>query len=172
MKHSSTISLAQVALMAACILVLGFIPPIPTGILPVPIVVQNLGIMFAGVILGPKKGTASVALFLLISLITGGPAQFFSPTSGYLYTWLIVPFLIGFCLHQFHIQRFSLTLVIVWLWGVLFMDVAGGIWLAWYTHAKLTSTLISSLVFIPGDTVKAILTALIGPRIAAQIRKK
>ena len=113
-----------------------------------------------------------VALFLLISLITGGPAQFFSPTSGYLYTWLIVPFLIGFCLQQFHIQRFSLTLVIVWLWGVLFMDVAGGIWLAWYTHAKLTSTLISSLVFIPGDTVKAILTALIGPRIAAQIRKK
>lgn len=170
MKHSSIVSLTQIALMAACILVLGFIPPIPTGILPVPIIVQNLGIMLAGVILGPKKGAASVALFLTISLIINGPAQFFSPTSGYLYTWLIVPFLIGFCLQRFHIQKFALTLVIVWLWGVLFMDIIGGIWLAWYTHAKLSSTLISSLVFIPGDTIKAILTALIGPRIAAQIK--
>lgn len=167
----STIYLAQIALMAACILVLGFIPPIPTGIIPVPIVVQNLGIMLAGVILGPKKGTASVAIFMIISLIMNGPAQFFGPSSGYLYAWLVVPFLIGYFIQRFNVQKFTLTLVIVWIWGVFFMDLVGGLWLAWYTHAKIVSTLISSLVFIPGDTIKAIITALIGPRIAQQVKK-
>lgn len=177
MKHSSVVSLAQIALMTACIIVLGFIPPIPVGFIPTPIVVQSLGILLAGVILGPKKGTTSVALFLFMALIglpvltgqSGGPAQFFGPSSGYLYAWLFVPFLVGTFLQRFNIHNFSMVFVVTWIWGVLFMDLIGGIWLAWYTHAKLGSTLVASLVFIPGDTLKALLTAWIGPRIAKQI---
>ena len=72
MKHSSTISLAQVALMAACILVLGFIPPIPTGILPVPIVVQNLGIMLGELILVTTGPVIVIALYLMDVLLEFG----------------------------------------------------------------------------------------------------
>lgn len=52
--------LTQTSLMIAAIIVLGMIPPIPLGIIPVPIVMQNLGIMLAGLFLGSKNGTIAV----------------------------------------------------------------------------------------------------------------
>lgn len=61
--------ITQIALVTAVIIALGMIPPIPLGFIPVPIVLQNLGIMIAGIVLGPKRGTVSVALFLFLALI-------------------------------------------------------------------------------------------------------
>lgn len=51
-----TKSLIQMAMMATLLVVLGFIPALPLGFIPVPIVLQNLGVMMAGVILGGRKG--------------------------------------------------------------------------------------------------------------------
>ena len=56
--------ITQIALMTAVIVILGMFPGIPLGFIPVPIVLQNMGVMLAGALLGPKKGTISVALFL------------------------------------------------------------------------------------------------------------
>ena len=47
-----TKNVALIAMMTAIIIVLGFVPPIPLGFIPVPIVLQNMGIMLAGAILG------------------------------------------------------------------------------------------------------------------------
>ena len=61
--------IVQTALITATIIILGMIPPLPLGFIPVPIVMQNLGIMLAAVILGPKKGTLAIFGFLLLALI-------------------------------------------------------------------------------------------------------
>lgn len=53
----------EIALMTAVIIVLGLIPPIPLGFIPVPIVLQNLGVMIAGVVLGPKRGVFQSGYF-------------------------------------------------------------------------------------------------------------
>ena len=47
--------LLYIAMMATILVILGFIPGIPLGFIPVPIVLQNLGVMLAGVLLGWKK---------------------------------------------------------------------------------------------------------------------
>ena len=47
--------LLYIAMMATILVILGFIPAIPLGFIPVPIVLQNLGVMLAGVLLGWKK---------------------------------------------------------------------------------------------------------------------
>ncbi|NRN73086.1 Biotin transporter BioY [Lactobacillus helveticus] len=44
--------IVQTALITATIIILEMIPPLPLGFIPVPIVMQNLGIMLAAVILG------------------------------------------------------------------------------------------------------------------------
>lgn len=62
-----------IALMVALLIVLGFIPGIPLGFIPVPIVLQNLGVMLAGALLGSRKGFLAVAIFLLLVAI-GAPA--------------------------------------------------------------------------------------------------
>lgn len=52
--------LLYIAMMATILVILGFIPGIPLGFIPVPIVLQNLGVMLAGVLLGWKKGSLSI----------------------------------------------------------------------------------------------------------------
>ncbi len=64
-----------VAMMVAMIAILGAVPGIPLGFIPVPIVLQNMGIMIAGELLGPKLGTIAVWLFLFL-VVLGFAAAF------------------------------------------------------------------------------------------------
>lgn len=81
------------ALFVALICVGAFIA-IPVG--PVPIVLQNMFVLLAGLILGPAWGTACVAVYLLIGLAglpvfaggTSGIGKIFGPTGGYLLGYL------------------------------------------------------------------------------------
>ena len=88
-----TKNVALIAMMTAIIIVLGFVPPIPLGFIPVPLVLQNMGIMLAGAILGSKRGFLSVIIFLLLVAVglplmtggRGGVAVFVGATAGYIY---------------------------------------------------------------------------------------
>ena len=97
----TAIRLTKIALITAVVVVLGFLPPIPLGFIPVPIVLQNLGVMLAGVILGAKDGTISILLLFLIGIIlpafSGANTQgvLVGPTAGYVIAWLFVPALIA-----------------------------------------------------------------------------
>ena len=169
MKYSLS-TLTQIAIMTTIIIILGFIPPLSLGFIPVPIIVQNIGVMLAPLILGWKKGTLSVALFLLMCIglpllpgENGGLHIFFDPSSGYLYGWLPAAFLIGATIHHFKIHSKWIIFLVVWIWGVFLIDVSGALWLAWYTHVKTTTALFSGMVFIPGDTLKAFIATLVGP---------
>ena len=59
----SIYEMTVVAMMIAIIVILGAVPGIPVGVIPVPIVLQNMGIIIAGELLGPRLGTFAVWLF-------------------------------------------------------------------------------------------------------------
>ena len=50
----TTKHLVYTALMTAIICILGIVPSVPLPFVPVPIVLQNIGIFLAGIILGQK----------------------------------------------------------------------------------------------------------------------
>ncbi|HGH7898419.1 TPA: biotin transporter BioY [Streptococcus agalactiae] len=163
-----TKSLIQMAMMATLLVVLGFIPALPLGFIPVPIVLQNLGVMMAGVILGGRKGSLSILLFFLVGLVIPVFSGLRStipvltgPTDGYVIAWLFVPLLISYGVKLVNKKNFIAIFLIVWLAGVLFVDVAGAVWLASYTNIPLDKSLLQNLVFIPGDTIKAIIAAVV-----------
>lgn len=163
-----TKSLIQMAMMATLLVVLGFIPALPLGFIPVPIVLQNLGVMMAGVILGGRKGSLSILLFFLVGLVIPVFSGLRStipvltgPTAGYVIAWLFVPLLISYGIKLVNKKNFIAIFLIVWLAGVLFVDVAGAVWLASYTNIPLDKSLLQNLVFIPGDTIKAIIAAVV-----------
>ena len=58
----TTKHLVYTALMTAIICILGLVPSVPLPFMPVPIVLQNIGIFLAGIILG-QLGTTSVIVF-------------------------------------------------------------------------------------------------------------
>ena len=88
------------ALMAALMAVGAFLA-VPIG--PVPIVLQNLFVFLAGLLLGPKWGTAGVAIYLFAGTLglpvfaggTGGIARFAGHTGGYLLGFLPAVLAIG-----------------------------------------------------------------------------
>lgn len=91
-----------IALGAASTAVGAFIA-IPLPFSPVPIVLQNFFILLIALVLGPRMGTASVALYLLLGALglpvfaggKGGFAHFFGPTGGYLVGFLLAAWITG-----------------------------------------------------------------------------
>ncbi|MFO7989407.1 MAG: biotin transporter BioY [Desulfotignum sp.] len=85
--------MVHAALFVALISVGAFIA-IPIG--PVPIVLQNMFVLLAGLLLGPVWGTACVAVYLLVGMAglpvfaggTSGIGKLFGPTGGYLLGYL------------------------------------------------------------------------------------
>lgn len=163
--------LTHIAMMTTLLVVLGFIPAMPLGFIPVPIVLQNLGIMLAGLLMGSKNGSLSVLLLLLIGLVvpvfSGGTTTIpvlTGPTAGYILSWIFVPILIGTALSKLPKTHFLLTFLVVWVAGVLFVDAIGAFWLAQTTEMTVNAALWANLAFIPGDTIKAMIASLISVR--------
>ena len=169
MTNRQTIKhLTQTAMVTALIIVLGFFPGIPVGFIPVPIVL----------LLGRKYGTIAVGLFLglvalglpLLSGGRGGAAIFLGPTGGYLVAWLLAPMLIGTLIKITRAMTSGywwLEVGIVWLAGILFVDVIGASWLAVQSHMTLTAALLSNVAFLPGDIIKGTLAVFIARRVRA-----
>jgi biotin transport system substrate-specific component len=88
------------ALMAALTAAGAYIA-IPVG--PVPIVLQNLFVMLAGLLLGGRWGLISVGVYLLAGAMglpvfaggTGGAGKFVGPTGGYLLGFAAAAYLVG-----------------------------------------------------------------------------
>ena len=73
---------------------------------PVPLTVQNLGVLLVGLMLGSRRGFAALALYLVEGAVgcrcsvpgrgLGGIAQILGPTGGFLMVYPFVAFLAGY----------------------------------------------------------------------------
>jgi biotin transport system substrate-specific component len=163
-----TRDLAYIALFAALTAVLGLVPTIPIG--PVPITVQNLGLMLAGSILGARRGFLSQLLFLVLVAVglpvlggSGGLGAIFSPYVGYVLAWPVGAFLVGLLTERFW-GRYN----VIWgvlanvLGGVLVVDAVGALVFGLVEHSAFWPVFVSGfLVFLPGDTAKAFIAAVV-----------
>ncbi|WP_165212254.1 biotin transporter BioY [Streptococcus tangpeifui] len=164
-----TKDLAAIAMMTTLLVVLSYIPGIPLGFIPVPIVLQNLGVMLAGCLLGGKKGSLSVCLLFLVGLAIPAFSGFtttiqvlIGPTAGYVWTWLLVPLLLDWGLSHLRKITALTSFIVIWLTGVFFVDLLGGLYLAVYTGMSIfTAVVSSSLAFIPGDSLKVLVATLV-----------
>ena len=168
-----TRDLAYIALFAAIIAVLGTLPAIAVG--PVPITAQTLGVMLAGSVLGARRGFLAVLLFLVLVAVglpllsggRGGLAPFAWASAGYLFSWPVAAFAIGWLTerswHRYNVLRGTLVnvlggIVVIYAVGVPVLKAVTG--LAW-DDALWTG----AAVFIPGDVVKAVIAAAIADQV-------
>ncbi|MDQ1085287.1 MULTISPECIES: biotin transporter BioY [Microbacterium] len=161
--------LARVAVFAALIAVLGLPGSFPL-VGGVPITAQTLGVMLAGAVLGPWFGALSVTVLLalvaaglpLLAGGRGGFGVFLGPTAGYAIGWILGAVVIGLIVHAGGRRPV--------VWRTALAMVAGGI-VAIYalgipvqslvTRLPLGDTALSSLIFVPGDLVKAAVATLV-----------
>jgi biotin transport system substrate-specific component len=170
-----TRDLAYIALFAAITAVLGLVPAVPVG--PVPITAQTLGVMLAGSILGARRGFLSQLLFLvlvaaglpLLASGTGGLAPFFGPYAGYILCWPLGAFVIGLLTERFW-GRYNIAwgLVANLAGGVLLIDVVGAIVLGAVNNLSFwQAAMAGAIVFLPGDLIKAVIASVV----AVQVRR-
>jgi len=161
--------MARVAVFAGIVAVLG-LPGGFTVFGAVPITAQTLGVMLAGAILGPWLGALSMTVFLalvaaglpLLAGGRGGIGVFFGPSAGYLIGWVVGALVIGLIVHAGNRKPVAWrTLVGVVTGGILVVYAVGIPVQSAVTRLPLTETALTSLVFIPGDVVKAVIATAV-----------
>lgn len=160
----------RVAVFAALVAALGVLPPIPIPVIPVPITAQTLGVMLAGLLLGPRRGAEALALFLLLVALgfpllaggRGGLSVFAGPSAGFLIAYPFAAAATGWASRRIWTSyTFARGLACALLGGIVVVYAFGIPWLATVGDLTLAQAAIGSAVFLPGDLVKAILAAVI-----------
>ncbi|KAA5837417.1 BioY family transporter [Saccharopolyspora hirsuta] len=152
---------------AAFIAVLGIFPGFYLGGAAVPIVLQNMGPLLAGSILGARRGGASVLLFLALVAIglpllsggRGGIAPFVGPSGGFVLGWVLSAVVVGLIV-QLAPKPGLLVLLAANVAGVA-VDYLIGIPYWGLMIGDLGAAAAQSLVFVPGDAVKLVAVSLV-----------
>ncbi len=153
--------IVQIALFAALTAVLGLVPRIDLGIVPVPITAQSLGPMLAGSVIGARRGGLSQALFLLLvaaglPLLAGGRGGlgvFAGPSAGFILAFPVAAAATGWIVERLW-RRLTLlkALAANLVGGILVLYVIGVSVLAAIAG---TEAALGAAIFIPGDLIKA-----------------
>lgn len=180
----NTRSMILTALFAGLTAIGAVLIEIPIG--PVPITLQVLFTTLAGVVLGARLGALSQIVYVFMGIVglpvlsggVGGPAYIFHPTFGYLIGFIIGAYVIGRIAEKQKNPKF-LNLFLATLAG-LFVIYAIGFPYLYIVLTKITNLDVnfydvlktSVLIFIPGDIIKCLLTALLGVKIIPTLKRE
>ena len=156
----TTKEITLVAVFPALMAASAFIS-IPLGI-GAPITLQTLFVMLAGLVLGPKLGSMSVLVYVILGAIglpifaglTGGFGVILGPTGGFILSFPIMAFMIGKMKNVNFLNKeiFSLSLILVLANLVVYM--IGGTYMAFVLNINLQGTLAILGVYVLGDFIK------------------
>ncbi len=150
---------------------------IPLPFTPVPITGQTLGVLLIAAVLGARRGTASLGLYLAGGLVGlpffagggSGLAHLTGPTGGFLVGFLAAAVIVG-SLAERGWTRSWLKTAALFAIGSLVIYFCGAVYLSVFVGLRQALAM-GVLPFIPGDVVKAALAAALLPaawKISAQ----
>lgn len=169
-RRRTSTDLALIAGFAALIAVCSVIA-VPIG--AAPITLQTFAVLLAGAVLGASRGLLAVLLYLAIGAIglpvfaggAAGLAPFAGPTVGYLAGMPLAAWLTGFIVERLPRRSVALHTALVFvaafIGNAVFVYTLGVLGLAWRTDMTLGAAFVFNLGFVPLDTVKIVLTAIV-----------
>jgi len=146
---------------------------IPLPFTPVPLTVQNFGVLLVGLMLGSKRGFAALALYLAEGAVglpvfspsalgLSGIAQILGPTGGYLLAYPFVAALAGFIFERG--SRTFLRAVIGGLIAEILLFASGVTWLYVFTHSLAKAAYLGLYWFLFAEVIKVMMAAGIAAR--------
>ncbi|MEA3345397.1 MAG: biotin transporter BioY [Chloroflexota bacterium] len=164
------------SLLAGALTALGARIAVPLPGTPVPMTLQVLGVLLAGMILDGKRGALGQLLYLAAGVAglpvfasTAGPQALLGPTGGYLIAFPAAAFIVGALSHRFNHLAGRLLAALA---GVGAIYAGGTLWLAlWLGAAEdpwgialARAWRLGAVPFILVDLAKSLLAALIAGR--------
>ena len=162
-----TLDMAYIGLFAVVIAICSWIS-IPTV---VPFTLQTFAVFLAVAVLGGKRGTLAVIVYVLLGAVglpvfsgfSGGFQRLVGPTGGFLWSFPLMAFLIGLGAEKYRSSKaaflFLLTL------GTVLNYVVGVLVFCLSTQSSLAAGITACVLpFIPTTIIKAVLSAWVGLR--------
>src|ERR1700686_4563086 len=165
----------QVALVVGASLVVALcaritIPLMP--LTPVPLTVQNFGVLLVGLLLGSRRGFAALVLYLMEGAVglpvfnptgPGGLAQLLlGPTGGFLMVYPFVAFLAGYIFER-GTKSFLRAATAGFLAEIL-LFTGGLTWLYAFTHSLAKAAYLGLYWFLAAEVIKVMVAAAITTR--------
>ena len=149
---------------------------VPLPFTPVPLTLQNFGVLTVGLLLGSRRGFAALALYLVEgafglpvfspAILGSGITHLLGPTGGFLMAYPLVAFIAGYIYEQKSEQssrRFA--------WAALsaaaaeLVLFAGGLsWLAVLTHSVSLALRYGLYWFVFAEVIKVLMAAAVSAR--------
>jgi len=142
----------------------------------VPFTLQTFAVPLAGVVLGMRRGVASVVVYILLGSVgvpvfngfTGGAAMIVGPTGGF-----ILSFPIMAALAAIESKRYNYPFLTLWLIIGAVINYACGLFM--FAHVTNVSPAVAFtrvvLPFIGGGVVKIVMVIVVGKRLRHAISR-
>ncbi len=144
---------------------------VPLPFTPVPLTLQNFGVLAVGLLLGSRRGFAALSLYLIEgafgmpvfspSILGGGIAQILGPTGGFLMAYPLVAFVAGWIYEQSSKEgsrRFAWA-ALSSVAAELVLFAAGLSWLAVLTHSVSLALRYGLYWFVFAEVIKVLMAA-------------
>lgn len=163
-----TKDMTTIAVMAALLCVAG---PLSISIGPIPLSLASFAVYMAGAVLGAKRGTLAVALYLLLGLVgvpvfsgfSGGFQKLIGVTGGYLVGYLPCALITGMAVKPDRPEAGpAWRLPAFMALGTAVLYLIGTAWFMVQTKNSLPAALgLCVMPFLPGDAVKIVAASLL-----------
>jgi len=167
-NKTSVLDMCYIAIFTAIICVCSQISlPLPLG---VPLTLQTLIIPLAGIVLGARKGTVAVMIYILLGAVglpvfsglKGGIGTIMGPTGGFILSFAFMSLLAGFGARSgkiyWLIAGLTLGAVINFLTGMLFFS--------FITSSAIQAAFLACVLpFIPTAVIKIVMLVIIGVKV-------
>ena len=143
--------------------------PLPT---PVPLTLQNFGVLLVGLLLGSRRGFAALAFYLAEGAAglpvfnptgPGGILQLFGPTGGFLMAYPLVAWLAGYLMERG--RKTIANAAIAGLAAEVLLFIAGLSWLSILTGSISLALRIGLYWFVFAEVIKVLMAAAIAVRL-------
>ena len=135
---------------------------VPLLFSPVPLSLQNFGVLLIGLLLGPRRAIAAAAMYLLEGAAglpvfaptgPGGVLQLLGPTGGFLMSYPIVAGVAGMIFEK--LGKSAKSAVIGSLVGEGFLFLCGLSWFLVFNRVSLGAAMMMTVLpFLPGEVLK------------------
>jgi biotin transport system substrate-specific component len=146
---------------------------LPLPFTPVPLTLQNFGVLLVGLSLGSRRGFVALALYLAEGLMgmpvfsptgPGGVAQLLGPTGGFLLAYPFVAGIAGWVFEQATAENATRSFAraaIACLLAEIYLFVGGLSWLAILTHSFTQALRIGLYWFVFAEVIKIMSAAAV-----------
>jgi biotin transport system substrate-specific component len=162
---------AAIVLAASVFVALCARVTLPLPFTPVPLTLQNFAVLVVGLLLGPRRGFAALALYLAEGAAglpvfnptgPGGIAQLLGPTGGFLLAYPLVAALAGFVFESG--KRTFARAAVAGILAEILLFASGIGWLAVLTHSFSQAIRFGLYWFISAEVIKVMFAAAVAVR--------